>query len=172
VFHEDADGALWIGTHNGVSRLKDGRFFTFRTEHGLLDNLINWLEEDDFGRLWFSCNRGIFRIALHELNAVADGRKARANTAVYGTADGMVSPEPNGEHQPAGCKARDGRLWFPTTQGVVAIDPRTVQESEEVEAAPPVIIEQVTADGEVIYGDGFQNLKSKIPDCLRAAPAC
>lgn len=162
VFHEDADGALWIGTHNGLSRFKDGRFFTFRTEHGLLDNLINHLEEDDDGRLWFSCNRGIFRIDRRELNAVADGRKARANAAVYGTADGMVSPETNGEHQPAGCKARDGRLWFPTTHGVVVIDPRVMRDRENTEVSPPVIIEQVVADGAVIYGDGVDNSKFKI----------
>ncbi len=151
VFHEDADGALWIGTHNGLSRFKDGRFFTFRAEQGLFDNLINWVEEDDAGRLWFSCNRGIFRMDRAELNAVADGRKPRATAIVYGVADGMLSPETNGEHQPAGCKARDGRLWFPTTDGVVVIDPRAIEDSD---LPPPAVIEQVVADDEVIYGDG------------------
>lgn len=151
VFHEDADGALWIGTHNGLSRFKDGRFFTFRTEHGLFDNLINWLEEDDFGRLWFSCNRGIFRIDRTEMNDVAEGRKPRADAVVYGTADGMLSPESNGEHAPAGCKTRDGRIWFPTADGAVVIDPSLVRTAD---VAPVVVIEQVRADGEVIFGDG------------------
>ena len=32
----------------------------------------------------------------------------------YGVADGMKSSECNGGYQPAGWKARDGRLWFPT----------------------------------------------------------
>ena len=170
VFHEDADGALWIGTHNGLSRFKDGRFFTFRAEQGLFDNLINWLEEDDAGRLWFSCNRGIFRMGRAELNAVADGRKPRATAIVYGVADGMLTPETNGEHQPAGCKGRDGRLWFPTTDGVVVIDPRAIQNGD---LPPPVVIEQVVADKEVIFGDGvaadvrrlstqIQNPKSEI----------
>lgn len=172
VFHEDADGALWIGTHNGLSRLtfpqpstlnSQPHIFTFRTEHGLLDNLINWLEEDDFGRLWFSCNRGIFHIERQDLNAVADGKKARANVAVYGTADGMPSPETNGEHQPAGCKDREGRLWFPTQQGVVMIDPRKLEGND---SSPPVVIEQIMVDKEVVYGDGLkvQNPKSETPD--------
>jgi ligand-binding sensor domain-containing protein/signal transduction histidine kinase len=154
VFHEDPEGALWIGTHNGLTRYKNGRCFTFRTKHGLLDNLINWLEEDEFGHLWLSCNRGIFRMDRRELNAVADGAKPRANAAVYGTADGMPSPETNGEHQPAGCKGRDGRIWFPTTQGVVVIDPRLAERSKEEEIAPTAIIEQVVADDEVVFGDG------------------
>jgi signal transduction histidine kinase/ligand-binding sensor domain-containing protein len=153
VFHEDSAGILWIGTHNGLSRLKDGQFARFRTEHGLFDNLINWLEEDEFGRFWFSCNRGIFRMDRQELNLVADGKKARANAAVYGTADGMLSPETNGEHQPAGCKDHEGKLWFPTMHGVAVIDPRALKDN----LVPPlVVIEEVRADGELVGGNLLQ----------------
>ena len=158
VFHEDAEGALWIGTHNGLSRFQDGKFFTFRAAQGLFDDLINWMEEDDSGWLWFSCNRGIFRMERAELNAVAAGRKPRANAIVYGVADGMRTPETNGEHQPAGCKSRDGRLWFPTADGVVVIDPRESQRAEP----PPVVIEQVRANNEVVFGDGM-SAKSRVP---------
>jgi signal transduction histidine kinase/ligand-binding sensor domain-containing protein len=154
AFHEDTDGALWIGTHNGLSRLKDGRFFTFRAEHGLLDNLINWLEEDDLGRFWFSGNRGIFRINRAELNDVADGRQPRVDAVVYGVADGMLNAETNGELAPAGCKTRDGRIWFPTMDGAVVIDPRLTQ---TVEVAPVAVIEQVKAEGRVAWGDGAES---------------
>ena len=159
VFHEDADGVLWIGTHNGLSRFKDGKFFTFRVAEGLLDNLINWMEEDDSGWLWFSCNRGIFRLERAELNAVAEGRKPRATAIVYGVADGMRTPETNGEHQPAGCKASDGRLWFPTADGVVVIDP---SETRRVETPPPVVIEEVRANNEVVSGDTGTRKNSKL----------
>ena len=151
VFHEDEDGTLWIGTNNGLNRFRDGHFFTFRLEQGLFDNLINWLEEDDSGRLWFSCNHGVFRMDRAELNAVADGWKPRATATVYGVADGMLSPETNGENGPAGCKARDGRLWFPTTEGVVVIDPRLIDDRD---VRPPAVIEQVVADEQVVFGDG------------------
>jgi len=150
TFHEDADHTLWIGTHNGLARFKDGRFFTFTTAHGLYDNLINHILEDDFGRLWFSCNRGIFRINRAELNAVADGRKDGVLASVYGTADGMLDPETNGEHQPAGCKTADGRLWFPTKQGVCVISPLPRFDDE---VAPPVLIEQVRANDQIVFGD-------------------
>jgi signal transduction histidine kinase len=62
----------------------------------------------------------------------------------------MLTPETNGEHQPAGCKARDGRLWFATADGVVVVDPRAIEDSD---LPPPAVIEQVVADEEVIFGD-------------------
>ncbi len=95
---------------------------------------------------------------------MADGKKSRANVGVYGAADGMISPETNGEHQPAGCKTRDGRPWFPTSQGVVVITPQSLNDTEATEVVAPVIIEQVVADGEVVHGDdpASQNPKSRI----------
>ncbi|MBI3852788.1 MAG: ATP-binding protein [Verrucomicrobia bacterium] len=128
-----------------------GRFFTFRRSQGLLENAVNWILEDDFGYLWLSGLRGIYRVKLEQLNAVAEGRVQSVQVAAFGTADGMESSETNGEGQPAGWKARDGRLWFPTTRGVVVIDPKTVEVNE---VPPPVVIEQVKADDEIIFGDG------------------
>ena len=62
----------------------------------------------------------------------------------------MVSAETNGENQPAGCKTDDGQLWFPTVRGVVMIDPRELKLNER---PPPVAIEQVKVDDEVVFGD-------------------
>lgn len=54
----------------------------------------------------------------------------------------MLSRECNGA-RPAGWKTRDGQLWFPTTEGVVAINPQT-----RATGPPRVVIEQVLLDGE------------------------
>jgi signal transduction histidine kinase len=63
----------------------------------------------------------------------------------YGTADGMKSNECSGIAQPAGWRARDGRLWFPTTRGIVVIDPAHDASS----LVPPTAkIERVVVDGE------------------------
>ena len=71
----------------------------------------------------------------------------------------MLNSECNGgDNQPAGCKDRHGRIWFPTAQGVVVVDPKEMQQTE---SAPPVVIEQVRANGEVIFGDGM-GLQSKV----------
>ncbi|HKQ07204.1 MAG TPA: triple tyrosine motif-containing protein [Blastocatellia bacterium] len=55
----------------------------------------------------------------------------------------MRNIECNGGRQPAGLKSRDGKLWFPTMDGVVVIDPDAAIINE---LPPPVLIEQITTD--------------------------
>lgn len=153
TLHEDSDGVLWVGTGSGLNRFKDGKFFVFKTRQGLFDDLVNWMLEDDHGFFWISCNRGIYRVSRSEMNAVADGRQATVQHMSYGAADGMASSETNGENQPAGCKSRDGRLWFPTIQGLAVINPSQVPTNE---VTPPVVIEQVVADDQLVYGNGLE----------------
>lgn len=137
--YEDADGALWIGTYGGgLNRLKDGRIARVTTREGLFDNVVSRSLEDGRGNLWMSCNRGIFRASLRELNDLADGRAASVNCVSYGVADGMLTNETNGGGQPAGWRADDGSLWFPTIRGVVRVEPDDLNP-----LPPPVHIEQV-----------------------------
>ncbi|MBI4660046.1 MAG: hypothetical protein HY735_14495 [Verrucomicrobia bacterium] len=151
ALHEDSEGALWIGTEHGLSRFKEGRFSNFSIDNGLFDNLINQILEDDFGYLWISCRRGIFRASRRVLNEVADAKASSVNCISFGEADGMLASETNGQMQPAGCKSRDGKLWFPTVRGVVVIDPSIVKDNASV---PNVIIEEVRMNDSAIFNDG------------------
>ena len=175
AIHEDADGVFWIGTQAGLNRFvppevpidpghsvpgtereTDGlvarRFFTFTTAHGLHENVVNHVLEDEFGFLWFGGLKGIYRIARAELNAVAAGRTNHLRCVALGEADGMLTPETHGEHTPAACKTPDGRLWFPTGRGVVVVDPKEIEQQERDTPLPQVVIEEVAADGEVFAG--------------------
>lgn len=143
--YEDADGTLWIGTfNNGLRRLRNGHLTRITTAHGLFSNGVFAILEDDRSRLWMSGNRGIFRVARSQLNDFAEGRLTLVSSIGYGTADGMRSAEANGGRQPAGLRARDGRLWFPTQDGVVVIDPAAV---EYTTRPPEVVVERVSVDG-------------------------
>jgi signal transduction histidine kinase len=143
AIHEDSDGTLWIGTYGGgLMRFKDGRFVPITRADGLFDDVVSRILEDDRGFLWMSGNRGIFRASRESLNAFADGRAPAVASMSYGVTDGMTTQETNGGAQPAGWRARDGRLWFPTINGVAIIDPRVPGE----ERPPPIAIERVAVD--------------------------
>ncbi len=144
ALHEDRDGTLWIGTSGGgLGRLKGGRLAWVSRKEGLFDDTVFSILEDDAGQLWMSCNKGIFRASRQELEDVMDGKRPAVASIAYGTADGMKSAECNAG-TPAGWKARDGRFWFGTLRGAVAVDPRRVAGNP---LPPPVVIEEVLVDG-------------------------
>ena len=160
--YQDGDGWLWVGTEGrGLARLDPRawggaaastpnatrRIVRIGTRDGLFDEVIHQILEDDAGRLWMNTNRGIFWVARSELNAFVDGEISRIHSTAYTERDGIRNREGNGGVQPAGAKGPDGRLWFPTQDGVVVVDPAKVRRER---VAPPLVVEQVVARGEAL----------------------
>lgn len=144
AIYEDNDGVIWIGTYDGgLGRLKDGRLTRYRERDGLFNNGVFEILEDERGNLWMSCNRGIYRVSKQELNAFADGKLITITSVAYGKTDGMLNVECNGGRWPAGIKTREGKLWFPTQEGVAVIDPDAVRINPQ---PPPVVIEAAFVD--------------------------
>ena len=135
ALHVDGDGWLWIGTEGrGLARLDPRRWpaeddqyvpaiTRYATTDGLYDPVVHAILEDEEGRLWMNSNRGIFSVRRDELNAFAEHRISRIHSTAYTERDGLRNREGNGGFQPAGAKTRDGRLWFPTQDGIVGVDP-------------------------------------------------
>jgi ligand-binding sensor domain-containing protein/signal transduction histidine kinase len=151
-FHEDADGNLWFGTQGGLTRYNGERFTPYTTRDGLFQSIIYQVLEDDDRNLWMSGNRGVFRLAKQALEDFDAGKIRTLPCAPYGISDGMKTTQCAGGSQPAGWRTSDGRLWFPTVQGVAMINPRHVPENLQ---SPPVLIEQITV--------GNQRLDSRRP---------
>ncbi|MHB8797731.1 MAG: ligand-binding sensor domain-containing diguanylate cyclase [Thermoanaerobaculia bacterium] len=119
----DADGALWIGTYGGgIARLRRGEITAWDTRDGLYTDVAYAITEDDAGDFWVSSNRGVYRVARADLEARAGGAGPRLRCRSFGTADGMASEECNGG-DPAVARTADGRIYFPTVRGVVAVSP-------------------------------------------------
>jgi ligand-binding sensor domain-containing protein/two-component sensor histidine kinase len=154
ALYEDAHGTLWIGTRNGgLNRFRDGQFTTYTTRHGLFSDEIYEILEDDFGYFWMSCRRGIFRVSRKELDAF-DRREIKfLHSTVFGRVDGMASVQCNGVSKPAGWKSRDGRLWFPTIRGVVALESNLKLNDRP----PPVVIEEVRSGTNLLRASGLTN---------------
>ena len=144
--HEASDGALWFGTvGGGLARLRDGRFTAVTAAAGLGDDTVTSILEDGAGNLWMGSTRGVLRAGLKELNAYADGLSRTVSCVVYGKADGLPSTDCSGGTQPAGWRARDGRLWFPTAKGIAFVDPSALGRND---LPPPVRIESLVVDRE------------------------
>jgi signal transduction histidine kinase/ligand-binding sensor domain-containing protein len=142
AIYQDKEGALWFGTYDGgLARLKNGAFRSITTKDGLFSDGVFQILEDGRGNFWMSSNQGIYRVSKQDLDDFADGKISSVICVSYGRADGMLNPECNGGRQPAGCKDREGRLWFPTQGGVAIIDPRNVSVNSN---PPPVRIEGIT----------------------------
>jgi signal transduction histidine kinase/ligand-binding sensor domain-containing protein len=142
--YEDGDGVLWIGTYDGgLGRLQEGKFTRYTVREGLFNNGVFQILEDSRGYLWMSSNRGIYRVSKSELNEFAQGKRRAISSISYGNSDGMRNAECNGGLWPAGIRARDGKLWFPTQDGVAVIDPERVEINVQ---PPPVVIESISVD--------------------------
>jgi signal transduction histidine kinase/ligand-binding sensor domain-containing protein len=150
--YEDAGGTFWIGTYDrGLNRFRDGKFTGYTTADGLFNDGVFQILEDERGNLWMSSNRGIYRVAKSQLEDFAAGKINVVTSVAYGKQDGLLNTECNGGTQPAGIKTRDGRLWFPTQDGVAVIDPKDVSINP---LPPPVVVESVLIDRQsAAFGD-------------------
>jgi hypothetical protein len=135
---------LWIGTYDGgLGRYFDGRFTRYAQKDGLFDNGVFQILEDSQANFWMSSNRGIYRVSKQQLNDFAAGKRRSVITVSYGRSDGMLNAECNGGLWPAGAKDKDGKLWFPTQNGVAIIGPGLVPTNKQ---PPRVAIESADVD--------------------------
>ena len=142
AIYEDSDGTLWITTQGtGLLRLKKGKLTHYLAKDGLAANMLFQVLDDGQGNLWMSSNKGLFRVPLLSLNEFAEGRETSIISYTYGRSDGVRSGCSEGHT----CRDREGKLWFPTYQGLIRIDPRTTRPDN---SNIPVVLEQLLANGE------------------------
>ncbi len=140
----DSDGVLWIGTRgSGLARFAKGQWKYYTTSDGLAGNSIGYIIEDHDGYLWIGSNAGLTRVAKKSLNDFASGAAHSINCRVYVEQDGLPTRECTEGSQPAACVTADGTLWFPTTRGLVFVNPSTLKINL---LEPPVVIESVLVD--------------------------
>jgi ligand-binding sensor domain-containing protein/signal transduction histidine kinase len=135
----DRDGNLWVGTFgHGLARLAQGGWKLCTSSDGLAADDIGYLLEDDAGNLWFGAYEGLTRIEKNSLANFFNGRAKKISGRTFLTRECALGA------QPAAIQTRDGKLLFPTIQGLVAVNPVDLKLNSN---APPVVIELVLVDG-------------------------
>ena len=148
----DSKGAVWAGTEGGLSRIKDGRIATLSTKNGLPCDTIHWSIEDEDGALWLYTACGLIRLTRSELEGWIKHPKRRVQTTVWDAADGVRPRAVATYFGPSVAKARDGKLWFNTGDGIQLVDPHHVAFNR---IPPAVYIEQIVADNKVQWQNSF-----------------
>jgi signal transduction histidine kinase/ligand-binding sensor domain-containing protein/DNA-binding response OmpR family regulator len=149
--YEDSDGVLWIGSLGSeLTRFRNGESTFIPMPDGL--NSVIWsIVEDNFGYLWMSSDRGLFRVPRKELNDFVPGKSANFNFVSYGTVDGLPSGEFDGSGPLAGLKSPDGKLYFANFHGIVVADPSRMPTNS---LPPPVVIESAMSGNQRISSGG------------------
>jgi len=146
--YADSQGVIWAGTfRGGLLRFRNGVFRRITAKHGLPVDVISQILEDNEGRLWLGTHQGIYCVSRLSLNACADGRTNTVDCVTYGRRDGLPALECSDGYQPACWRGTNGQLWFTTARGVVSVNP---DELVAAPLSPPVLIEEMRADGELI----------------------
>jgi signal transduction histidine kinase len=136
---------MWVTTEGvGLWRLRRDHWVAFTSKDGMFDDLVWRVLDDGRGNFWMSSNRGIWSVARRQLEDRAAGLRQTIEFVQYGEADGMPDRECDGSMDPAGWRAHDGRLWFPTVKGLAVIDPA------HLHPVPPgdALIDTVRVDGQ------------------------
>ncbi len=150
---EDQDGVVWAGLQSGIARLKDNQIRLISRKDGLFDNNIYSIVPDDRGNLWVDSVGGIFSVSRQSMNDFADGKTARVQCTAYNGMNSVKLVDKTLQQERVACKTSDGRIWFPSANGVVMIDPAHIPTNQ---VAPEVHIDLVKADGrEVARGEAI-----------------
>ena len=143
---------LWVGTSGGLAWLRNGKWNRYTSRDGLFTDGVDYLVEDATGNLWLGSSRGVIRVAKPALDQLARGLTNYVSCRAFGESDGLPNSECTSGSQPAACRTSDGRLWFPTINGLVFVDPAAIKSNTN---PPPVVIEGVSVEGEMQGAQGL-----------------
>jgi len=151
---EDEEGVIWVGTSvSGISRIKDNSIFNFNERNGLYSNTLKKLLYDGHTTFWATSNQGVFSIEKKAFNNVANGKTEKLVFSLFGKNDGMIDDDFLAVADNAGCISRTGKIYAPSHDGVVIIDPKLFK----TKAEPP----------RVYIDDVFVNYKERTKDVLK-----
>lgn len=137
---EDNERNLWLGTDGGgMLKFTGEQFVNYSIEDGICGDIIMNIAEDNDSNLWFSSySNGICRYDGEQyINYVNNPESPLTNETVWCSA-----------------KARDGKMWFGTSQGVMIYDGKRMQAFPLNEELPGRRVTSILedSDGNIWFG--------------------
>jgi ligand-binding sensor domain-containing protein/AraC-like DNA-binding protein len=143
------ENVCWIGTHGaGLKRFQSGKVISYTTAEGMSSNYIYKIFADEQDNFWMMSDIGVLRVSIDDLEGFAHNRVDTINCTTYGISDGMKSTYfYNRASRNSSLKTQKGELWFITKKGITAVDPGRIKINQ---SPPPVVIEQVVLNGQLV----------------------
>lgn len=132
---------IWIGGERGLAYYANGRMRTLPLPAESPFRGITGIIESRAGDLWLNGAQGVLHLVAEDVARLLAG--ATPMYEQFDFLDGMPGVPAQFRPIPTAAEGRDGRLWFATTSGVVAIDPALIRRNT---LPPPVEILSLTAD--------------------------
>jgi len=144
AIHEDHNGTVWIGTHDGLSRFRDGHFAALTKDNQFPGTGPVGIASDDQGNLWLGLTSlGIVRMGADEFEAAAIDKHHPLRYKLFGISDGLRASPVRWGGTPTVARGTDGTIWFITGNGLAIVDPTRLRGANR---SPVLLIEDVTAD--------------------------
>ncbi len=139
-----SNGSMWIAGRDGMAWLNEGAIHVVDHRYQLPKYFINTIVPDELGFLWLDTNQGIIRVSEQALIGAALGEAEILDFQVFrGRVAMKTSDKIAYEH--SGCRTTDGKIWFPSAQGLIVIDPENLP---DFHAPLAVEIKDVLVNGE------------------------
>lgn len=124
------DGTIWIGSRDGLVRIKNDNIQYHTIENGLPHNRIRHITGDSFGRIWIGTFAGLVKVEGGELT-------------VYDKSDGLLDEK----IQTITVEDRN-RIWLGTESGISLFDGRSFKNYTREEGVPATIVQSSLLDHE------------------------
>jgi ligand-binding sensor domain-containing protein/signal transduction histidine kinase len=133
-------GELWVGTPDGLNRIRGNHIDLFTSADGLPDDFIRSLLVDRDGSLWIGTRRGLAHWQIGS---------ARTPKSIYTEADGLAG-------NLIGAMARDtrGDLWVATLTGLSRLHQGRISNYTTLQGLPSNVVSDLLprADGTMLVG--------------------
>ena len=135
---------LWLGTaSNGLVICAGTQVVRLGSGSGLPDDNVTQLVPDNQGNVWCGSGSGVFRLQIGDAQRFVRHETPGISALRLGKDGGLRSITCQGIYGPGAVRGRDGRIWFATRQGALAINPAALALTPR---DPIITIEEVQMD--------------------------